>query len=280
MVIDRSERVDVRIPEKTYKKIERIAEKTNQPFTPKSKNTKNPKRVVTPIILELLELGLSVYGKKQLELNETEFEDVNLTTLENKILSRLEVTIKDLVTQQVSEAILQYEHMSKVFDEIDLELAVNQLSELTRADNEEINEIIEDTSEIINEDVSALEDVSESVKSIDNSELVNEDNSENETNETIEDNFEPNLLPKEVESEDTSPEIKENTEDKEQGLSMGKLAERFETNKNEGKGASKTTISSKLKKLSKEEFINWSKENDPENKGWYLGADNKFYSVD
>lgn len=250
MTIENTERVDVRIPEKTYKKIERIAEKTNQPFTPKSKNTKNPKRIVTPIILELLELGLSVYGKKELELNETEFEDINLTTLENKILSRLEHTIKDLVTQQVSKAILQYEHMSKVFDEIDLEFAVNQLSELTEADNEDINEIIEDTSEIVNEEVSALEDVSESVKSIDNSE--------------------PNLLPKEVESED-----------KEQGLSMGKLAERFKTNKNEGKGASKTTISSNVKKLSKEEFINWSKENDPENKGWYLNrADNKFYSVD
>lgn len=245
MTIDISERVDVRIPEKTYKKIERIAEKTNQPFTPKSKNTKNPKRIVTPIILELLELGLSVYGKKQLELNETEFKDVNLTNLENKILSRLELTIKDLVTQQVSEAILEYENMSKIFDEVDLEFAVNQLSELTKADNadnEDINEIIEDTPEIITEDVSALES--------------NEDNSEPTEN------------------------IESINEDTEQGLSMGKLAERFKTNKNEGKGASKTSISSKVKQLSKEAFIDWSKEQDPEGKGWYLEADNKFYPVD
>ncbi|WP_308256978.1 hypothetical protein, partial [Geminocystis sp. GBBB08] len=70
----------------------------------------------------------------------------------------------------------------------------------------------------------------------------------------------------------------ENTEVKEQGLSMGKLAERFKTNENKGKGASKTTISSKAKELSKEEFMNWSKENDPEGKAWYLNeADKLFY---
>ena len=239
MTIDRSERVDVRIPEKTYKKIERIAEKTNQPFTPKSKNTKNPKRVVTPIILELLELGLSVYSKKELELNETEFEDVNLTALENKILSRLEVTIKDLVTQQVSEAILQYEHMSKVFDEIDLEFAVNQLSELTEADNEDINEIIEDTSEIINEDVSALEDVSESID--------NEDNSEHD------------LLPKEIINE-----VKEDTEDKEsiEGNSEIKSFDEaiLEIQKLKEQGLGNTAIAKELtgKYFTKQGKTNWS----------------------
>ncbi len=38
------ESVDLRIPSELYEKIESIAIATNQPFTPKSKNTDNPKR--------------------------------------------------------------------------------------------------------------------------------------------------------------------------------------------------------------------------------------------
>lgn len=246
---DNSVRVDVRIPEDIYSEIEKIAIATNQPYTPKSKNSDNPKPVVTPIILKLIELGLDSLARQGLELNDKEVSDleadIKLTDLEDRIVKRLENHLRKLVDEQVIEAISQYEHLNKILDDEDINI-INQLSDISDLD--------------IYEDNESLEDITPDNETI-------EDNSENETNETIEDNSEPNLLPKEVESED-----------KEQGLSMGKLAERFKTNKNEGKGASKTSISTNLKKLSKEAFINWSKENDPENKGWYRNeADNLFY---
>ena len=245
---DNSVRVDVRIPEDIYSEIEKIAIATNQPYTPKSKNSDNPKPVVTPIILKLLELGLDSLTQQGLELDNKKISDleadIKLTDLEDRIVKRLESHLRKLVDEQVIEAILQCEHFSKLLEDEDINI-INNLSDISDLDNEEDNDSLEDVAPEDNE--------------------IIKDNSENEDNETIE-----------AITEDNS-EIKE---DKEQGLSMGKLADRFKTNKNEGKGASKTTISSKFKELSKEAFIDWSKENDPENKGWYRnGADNLFYIV-
>lgn len=215
---DNSVRVDVRIPEDIYSEIEKIAIATNQPYTPKSKNSDNPKPVVTPIILKLIELGLDSLARQGLELDNKEISDleadIKLTDLEDRIVKRLESHLRKLVDEQVIEAISQYEHFSKILEDEDLNIALNQLSDISDLGNDEDNESLEDITpenneslennsldEEINEDVSALENNSElneiiEAKLSDNSEtkevvIGNGKESINETNEIVsEDNSE------------------------------------------------------------------------------------------
>lgn len=240
-------RVDVRVPLGMYERIELLAENTNQPFTPKTKNTKNPKRVVTPIILKLIDLGLGVIDEDSSKLTEElsiSGED-NSESIEDRLFRKLETRLETRLDELIETRLKELRADKKPESEYVKNLyAIEVNSEVVIEDTEAINpEIITEVKE-----VSALEN--------------------------SEDNSEPDLLPKEVQSE-----VKESIAPSE-GFSSGKLAERFKTNKKQGEGASKTTINTNKTKLSKEEFINWSKEQDPEGKGWYLNeTDKKFYPL-
>ncbi|WP_330205497.1 hypothetical protein [Cyanobacterium sp. Dongsha4] len=202
-------RVDVRVPLGMYEKIEILAEKTNQPFTPKTKNTNNPKRAVTPIILKLIEVGLKAIDEDSSMLSEDLVtpDNDNSDTIENRIFERLEKRLEA------------------------------KLDELIEA------RLTADTENEYVKNLYAIEVNSEKIDPPEDTEAINE--------------------VKDTES-----------------LSMTKLAERFKTNKSKGQGASKTNIGRKLKELSKEDFIAWSKEQDPEDKSWYLNeADKKFYPL-
>ncbi|WP_133117796.1 hypothetical protein [Cyanobacterium aponinum] len=222
-------RVDVRVPLNMYERIEILAEKTNQPFTPKTKNTDNPKRVVTPIILKLVELGLGVIEEDSSKLIEDLVtpEIDNSETIENRIFERLEKRLDSKLDELIGDKLGLFETRLKEITEAQLTAVTitpeNENKESAIEPNETIEVI---TPEVVNEvKVSALEVMSE-------------------------------------------------------GLSSGKLAQRFKTNKKQGEGASKTTINTNKTKLSQEEFINWSKEQDPDGIGWYLNeTDKKFYPL-
>ncbi|PHV60988.1 recombinase family protein [Cyanobacterium aponinum] len=129
------QKVDLRVPLGMYERIEILAEKTNQPFTPKTKNTDNPKRAVTPIILKLVELGLGVIEEDSSKLIEDLVtpEKDNSESIENRLFERLEKRL---------EAKLD-------------ELIEAQLTAVTITPE---NENKESAIEVINEDVSAAKD--------------------------------------------------------------------------------------------------------------------------
>ncbi|MGI0482674.1 hypothetical protein ACN4EE_18055 [Geminocystis sp. CENA526] len=275
-------RVDIRIPNEVYEEIEKIAVLTNQPFTPKSKNTDNPKPIVTPVILKGLELVLmSLKDDLISQLSEGKITNTQIVNdnLEERIFSRLEKKLEALIEAKLltsrADNITPKNKDNKIKEDIN-ESKIEPPPENTSKDTEAItpeilieNEVIERVSSGKNNNESEYVKNLNAIEVI--PEVVNEDK-EVSALEVINDDTE-------VVNEDSSIESPpENTESKEQGLSMSKLAQRFKTNKNKGEGASKTSISTKVKKLSKEEFINWSKENDPEGKAWQLNeADKLFY---
>ncbi|WP_330205484.1 hypothetical protein [Cyanobacterium sp. Dongsha4] len=213
-------RVDVRVPLGIYERIELLAEKTNQPFTPKTKNTDNPKRVVTPIILKLVELGLKAIDEDSSMLTEelVTTDTDNSETIENRLFERLEKRLE-----------------AKIDELIEARLTAD-------TENEYVKNLY--AIEINSEKIDPPEDT-----------------------ETIE------AVAVESDTEDNS-KTKEGIEDTD-SLSMSKLAYRLR-----GRGTSKSTISKKIKEMSKEEFITWSKKHDPKRKGWYLNQnDSKFYPV-
>jgi hypothetical protein len=65
---------------------------------------------------------------------------------------------------------------------------------------------------------------------------------------------------------------KEPDKESDNGMNTSNLAKRlgFETH---------STVSSKATKMSKEEFVAWTKSRDPEKIGWYRGSDKLFYPV-
>jgi hypothetical protein len=80
------------------------------------------------------------------------------------------------------------------------------------------------------------------------------------------------LIPKikDIVREEVSDTLSDKESDK--GMNTSNLAKRlgFETH---------STVSSKATKMSKEEFILWTKSRDPEGIGWYRGSDKLFYPV-
>ncbi|MBD2395966.1 recombinase family protein [Cyanobacterium aponinum FACHB-4101] len=191
-------RVDVRVPLAMYERIEVLAEKTNQPFTPKTKNTANPKRVVTPIILKLVELGLKAIDEDSSKLDEDLVtQDIdNSESIENRLFVRLEKRLEAKLDELLEARVKA--------DTITPDIEPHSENEITSEDiNSESaiepnSEIIEVKSEAVNEDVSALEDTN--------------DNSENDIN------------PEDTEAktfEDTENEIKKLSS---QGLNYSQIA--------------------------------------------------------
>jgi hypothetical protein len=261
-------RVDLRIPNEIYETIERIAVITNQPFTPKSKNSSNPKPIVTPVILKGLELVLTRLKDDLVsELSEGRITDTQIIkdNLEDRIFKRLEKKLVALFEANLGKL---------TADTITPESKDNlEIIEDLPEDNKEsagaqravgINTNLENTSE----DTEAL-----TPEILIENEVTERVSSGNDNNES---EYVKNLNAIEVNSE----VVNEDVSALEIGISSGKLAERFKSNKNKGQGASKTTINTNKTKLSKEDFIKWTQEQDPEGKAWYYNeTDSKFYPL-
>jgi hypothetical protein len=114
MAKDKSEkitRIDVRIPNDIYSQIEQIAIKTNQPV-----HHRSGKPIVTPIILNLINLGLEAIAKEDFNLEtltdkqsdnnrikEAELEKKILASLEDKLEAMIEDKIKQLIGDKISD---------------------------------------------------------------------------------------------------------------------------------------------------------------------------------
>lgn len=159
------QKVDLRVPLEIFGKIEEIAIKTNQPFTPRSKNTNNPKPVVTSVILKALELAL---GKLENELIEELSEGKALTnpiisdSLEDRIFKRLEVRLEAKLDELIEVRIERLTADTPEFKEDLSEFPENNESAIEP--NETIEVITPEFKEV--KEVSALEDNSEMIEGL------------------------------------------------------------------------------------------------------------------
>lgn len=190
------------------------------------------KVITTPVILNLINLGLESVRKEDFGIEAIASKDsLKEAEIEKKILSSLILQLDEIIESKLNLKLKLPELTGTITDK----LTVNSESQ-----------IIPNQAEV-NEDKAKITD-SLPVTLTDNKELEKDDSYEVNEDNLITDKV--TIAPSE-------------------GLSSGKLAERFKTNKKKGEGASKTTINTNKSKLSKEEFINWSKKQDPEGKGWY-----------
>lgn len=155
-------RVDLRVPLGIFERIEFLSEQTNQPFTPKTKNSDNPKRAVTPIVLKLIELGLGVIGEDSSKLTQDLIlTDVdNSETIENRLFERLEKRLSKRLDELLESKSGLFEALNKADTSPEIQENLSELSDI-KEDNEDNDPI---TPEIV-KDVSAFEDVSESIES-------------------------------------------------------------------------------------------------------------------
>ncbi len=98
-------RVDVRIPNEIYQKIEAIAKETKQPI-----HHKSGKPVVTPIILNLINLGLEAVSKDDFNLESLASKvsgnyQINIADIEQKLLVSLLAKLESMVEAKVSEIV-------------------------------------------------------------------------------------------------------------------------------------------------------------------------------
>lgn len=176
-------RVDLRVPLGIFEKIELLSEQTNQPFTPKTKNSDNPKRAVTPIVLKLIELGLGVIGEDSSKLTQGLISrDVdNSETIENRLFERLEKRLSKRLEELLESKLGLFEALNKADTSPEIQENLSELPEIKEAIVENV------TPEIVDEvkEVSALE-VIEEIKETNSGNDTNETNIENEDKETIE----------------------------------------------------------------------------------------------
>lgn len=156
-------RIDVRIPNEIYEQIEIIAKETNQPL-----HHRSGKPIVTPIILNLINLGLEEVAKGEFDLevltdkvsannrldikqiedrileavsdklgsNQVDIEEIEkklLASLETKIEAMIETKINELISDKISE--LESDSNDNFNQSIKEILSLEDLE-----DNSEINE--------------------------------------------------------------------------------------------------------------------------------------------
>lgn len=291
---DKITRIDVRIPNDIYQKIEQIAIETNQPL-----HHRSGKPVVTPIILNLLNLGLEATAKEDFNLEsltdkqsgtnrikEAEIEKKILASLEDKLESLIENKVEVLVENKLSEII-----NDKLSDRLSNAFVVDSAEAREKIYDFEPIEESEDNVETIEADLIS-DNINDKISDIKENANIKEENADSEeifdveVESVVEDNNQLDNT-EDVETEDESevieddlPSPKENKqltliEDKSQGQEIPANLNQTELAKRLGY-KNHTQVGKKFKQLSKEEFIKWSKEKDPDNYGWYK-VGNKFH---
>ena len=94
-------RVDVRIPNEIYRQIEAIAIETNQPL-----HHRSGKPVITPIILNLINLGLEAVSQDDFNLESLASKvsvnyQINIAEIEQKLLASLLDKLEELVEEKL-----------------------------------------------------------------------------------------------------------------------------------------------------------------------------------
>ena len=267
-------RVDVRIPNEIYEQINQIAIETNQPV-----HHRSGKPVVTPIILNLINLGLEAVEK----------EDFNLERLTDKQSGKNQIYLKaieDKVTANLADKIsgINQINVQAIEDKVTDNLA-DKISGINQVEIEAIEKKL----------LASIEDKFESIVEAKINEVLDHislSNTENEVDEKIKSQS-ISYFPEEGEEDiEAELEIRSDTSLKEDNLQwLEDTAVKKEENEhnqlqliedtlnnlslNQTKLAKRlgykthSTVSTNFKKMSKEEFINWSKGKDPEGKGWY-----------
>jgi hypothetical protein len=159
------QRIDLRIPDHTYNEIEKIAIANNLPFSPTTKpnrdgtlktdkqgNIIQPKVSVSPIILDLINLGLRAIasgGENSDKLGDKtrnrEYQinsQIDISEIEKKIINTLSQKIEGIVSDKVNEALnkLTNNFTSKLTDIEDIE-ELTALKLIEDTNNEESNNI-------------------------------------------------------------------------------------------------------------------------------------------
>ena len=227
-------RIDVRIPNDIYEQIEKIAVETNQPV-----HHRSGKPVVTPIILNLINLGLEAVSK----------EEFDLEVLTDKVSANNRIDLKQIeerVIETVSDKLSGNNQID--IEEIEKKLLASLGNKLESMVFAKVNEVLDKISSSNTES-----EVDEEIKS----ESINYFPDEDE--EEIED-----TAVKEEEIK-TESELIIDSNDK-LLLNQSELAKRLGYKNHSG-------LSKQFKKLSKEQFIEWSKSKDPDGNGWYKVGD-------
>lgn len=148
------QRVDLRIPDNIYSKIEQIAISTNQPFTPKSKNTDNPKPVLTHVINRLIEVGLKSVSQQDLEglqkeeLKLAELNPIDSQQIERNLLAKLEDKLEQLIETKINTAEIEKNLLAQLEGKIN-QITSNQDTVIINHDNHnKQSDNISDDSEI------------------------------------------------------------------------------------------------------------------------------------
>lgn len=112
-------RIDLRIPNHLFKEIEQLAQETNQPV-----HHRTGKVITTPVILNLIQLGLKSYRNEDLSPQAiASKESLKEAELEKKLLEKLEVMINDKVTEAINNLSNPFSH-----DLNSLNTSVNEVS--------------------------------------------------------------------------------------------------------------------------------------------------------
>lgn len=162
-------RVDLRIPNHLFEEIEKLAIETNQPL-----HHRTGKIITTPVILNLIQLGLKSVRQDNVEvqaiaskdsLKEAEIEKKILSTLLQKVEGILSDKLADIVKDEVNEAILRQFNETQTNLELMVKNEVNQV--ISTQFNETQANLDEMVTSKINEVMSTLKDNQE-----DKSEIV------------------------------------------------------------------------------------------------------------
>ena len=104
-ISDKITKIDVRLPNDIYAQIEKIAIDRNVPT-----HHRSGKPIVTPIILELISLGLEqLTTKKSHADNLSDINQINISDSEERIISHLEEKITEIISEKINELISNYD---------------------------------------------------------------------------------------------------------------------------------------------------------------------------
>lgn len=199
------QRIDLRIPDHTYNEIEKIAIANNLPYSPTTKpnadgslkkdkkgNTIQPKVSVSPIILDLINLGLKAInqgtadsdklGDKTRHIEYQVNNQIDISDIEKKILNTLSQKIEGIVSDRLVSSIISSTEIKDILEamveeEVREVFEVFSLKDLGQLSDIE-SELIPDNSDNFSSEIKqifSLEDfevIDTSDKGIDNIDLV------------------------------------------------------------------------------------------------------------
>jgi hypothetical protein len=206
------QRIDLRIPDHTYNEIEKLAIANNLPFSPTTKpnrdgtfktdkdgNKIQPKVSVSPIILDLINLGLRAInqgtadsdklGDKTRPIEYQVNSQIDISDIEKKIIDTLTQKIEGIVSDKLHKSIISSTEIKDTLEamiegKVKEVFEVFSLKDLGQLSDIEL-ELIPDNSDPDNfsneiKEIFSLEDFEDNLDSVDNLQLADNQESINE----------------------------------------------------------------------------------------------------